>query len=188
VSHFLAAACILLWWTASALGGDIAERFPGAEWEHLAPDAAGWSAEQLKAAEDWSRKIGSTAVIVIHHGAIVGEWGDTASKTPLASVRKCLLSALIGIAVERGEINLTQTMAQAGIDDDEPSLSADEKTATVRDLLQARSGVYHAALYESPGMAARRPARFSHKPGTFWYYNNWDFNTLGAIYEHAARH
>jgi hypothetical protein len=36
-------------------------------------------------------------------------------------------------------------------------------------------------------MAARRPPRFSHKPGTFWYYNNWDFNSLGAIYEHAAR-
>ena len=31
-----------------------------------------------------------------------------------------------------------------------------------------------------------RPARFSHAPGTFWYYNNWDFNALGAIYEHAA--
>jgi CubicO group peptidase (beta-lactamase class C family) len=31
-----------------------------------------------------------------------------------------------------------------------------------------------------------RPARFSHAPGTFWYYNNWDFNALGAIYEHAT--
>jgi len=37
-------------------------------------------------------------------------------------------------------------------------------------------------------MAVRRPPRHSHPPGTFWYYNNWDFNTLGAIYEHAARH
>jgi CubicO group peptidase (beta-lactamase class C family) len=36
-------------------------------------------------------------------------------------------------------------------------------------------------------MVARRPARFSHKPGTFRYYNNWDFNALGVIYEHAAR-
>ena len=37
-------------------------------------------------------------------------------------------------------------------------------------------------------MAARRPPRFSHPHGTFWYYNNWDFNTLGAIYERATRH
>jgi CubicO group peptidase (beta-lactamase class C family) len=35
-------------------------------------------------------------------------------------------------------------------------------------------------------MAEQRPARFSHAPETFWYYNNWDFNALGAIYEHAT--
>jgi CubicO group peptidase (beta-lactamase class C family) len=42
-------------------------------------------------------------------------------------------------------------------------------------------------LYETHAAAAARPARHSHKPGTFWYYNNWDFNTLGTIYERAAR-
>ena len=35
-------------------------------------------------------------------------------------------------------------------------------------------------------MAAKRPPRGSHPPGTFWYYNNWDFNALGTIYEHAT--
>jgi CubicO group peptidase (beta-lactamase class C family) len=120
-------------------------------------------------------------------GALVAAWGDTAAKTKLASVRKSLLSALIGNAVERKDIDLQQTIGSLGIDDNEPSLSAEEKTATVRDLLRARPGVYHAALYETRGMAAARPARYSHKPGTFWYYNNWDFNTLGAIYEHATR-
>ena len=54
------------------------------------------------------------------------------------------------------------------------------------DLLEARSGVYHPALYETPAMAKQRPARGSHEPGTFWYYNNWDFNALGTIYEHAT--
>ena len=164
-----------------------AERFPGANWERVEPDGAGWSKEKLTKAEAWSKRIGSTAVMIVHHGAVVAEWGDTAAKTPLASVRKSLLSALIGNAVERGEINLAQTLGVLGIDDNEPSLTAEEKTATVGDLLKARSGIYHAALYETPGMAADRPPRFSHKPGTFWYYNNWDFNALGAIYEHAAR-
>jgi CubicO group peptidase (beta-lactamase class C family) len=32
-------------------------------------------------------------------------------------------------------------------------------------------------------MKKNRPARGSHTPGTFWYYNNWDFNALGAILE-----
>jgi CubicO group peptidase (beta-lactamase class C family) len=166
----------------------LADRFPAGEWEHADPAAIGWSTETLKQAEEWSHKIGSTAVMVIHHGAVVAEWGDTAAKTPLASVRKSLLNALIGNAVARGEIDLTKTIGSLGIDDTEPSLSPEEKTATVRDLLEARSGVYHAALYETAAMAAQRPPRHSHPPGTFWYYNNWDFNTLGAIYEHATRH
>jgi hypothetical protein len=57
----------------------------------------------------------------------------------------------------------------------------------VGDLLKARSGVYHPALYETPGMAAARPARGSYAPGVFWYYNNWDFNALGTIFEQATR-
>jgi CubicO group peptidase (beta-lactamase class C family) len=164
-----------------------AERFPQTIWERVDPGAAGWSKDKLAKAEAWSQRIGSTAAMIVHRGAVVAEWGDTAARTPLASVRKSLLSALIGNAVERGEIDLAQSIGALGIDDNEPSLTAEEKTATVRDLLAARSGIYHAALYESAGMAASRPPRFSHKPGTFWYYNNWDFNALGAIYERAVR-
>ena len=32
-------------------------------------------------------------------------------------------------------------------------------------------------------MRALRPGRGSHQPGAFYYYNNWDFNVLGAIFE-----
>ena len=32
-------------------------------------------------------------------------------------------------------------------------------------------------------MAADRPARGSHAPNTFFYYNNWDFNVAGVIFE-----
>ncbi len=74
-------------------------------------------------------------------------------------------------------------MADLGIDDNAPRLTPMEKQATVADLLKARSGVYHPALYETEGMKKRRPPRYSHPPGTFWYYNNWDFNALGTIFE-----
>lgn len=162
------------------------DRFPNADWERVDPEGAGWSRQQLEKAESWSRQINSIAVMVVHHGAVVAEWGDIAAKTELASVRKSVLSALIGIAVERKELELSRTIGSLGIDDNEPSLTPEEKTATVRDLLRSRSGVYHAARYETRGAAAMRPARHSNKPGTFWYYNNWDFNTLGTIYERAA--
>jgi CubicO group peptidase (beta-lactamase class C family) len=163
------------------------EHFPGLRWEHVSAETAGWSQRKLDEAGEWSRQIGSTAMMIVQHGLVVAEWDDTAEKAALASVRKSLLSALIGIAVARHQINLDATLGSLGIDDNAPSLSAEEKTATVRDLLEARSGVYHPACYETTRMAELRPARFSHKPGTFWYYNNWDFNVLGGIYEQAVR-
>jgi CubicO group peptidase (beta-lactamase class C family) len=178
-----AVLCLLL----AARVAAAADRFPEAAWERIDPEAAGWSTGKLAKAQQWSQRIGSTAVMVVHRGAVVAEWGDTSARTPLASVRKSLLGALIGIAVERGEIDLSRPIGALGIDDNEPSLTAEEKSATVRDLLMSRSGIYHPALYETAAMAAQRPRRHSHKPGSFWYYNNWDFNTLGTIYEHAVR-
>jgi CubicO group peptidase (beta-lactamase class C family) len=35
-------------------------------------------------------------------------------------------------------------------------------------------------------MQAIRPARGSHPPGAYWYYNNWDFNALGTIFDRAT--
>jgi CubicO group peptidase (beta-lactamase class C family) len=162
------------------------DRFPGAEWAHIAPAEDGWSDAGLADAKDWSNQIHSTAVMVIHRGMIVAEWGDTTKQTELASVRKSFLSALIGIAVGQGKMSLDSSLGQLGIDDNAPSLTDVEKTATVRMLLEARSGVYHPALYETAGEKRRRPQRYSHRPGTFWYYNNWDFNALGTVYEHAT--
>jgi CubicO group peptidase (beta-lactamase class C family) len=122
----------------------------------------------------------------IQHGQIVAKDGNLSERTELHSCRKSFLSALIGNAVARGQMHLDATLADLGIDDNPPSLTEAEKQATVRDLLEARSGVYHGAAYETNGMAAKRPERASHAPGTFWYYNNWDFNALGAIYEQTT--
>jgi CubicO group peptidase (beta-lactamase class C family) len=159
---------------------------PGADWDRLPPAKSGWSEAGLADARQLADRMHATGVMIVHHGAVVGEWGDTQRRTELASVRKSFLSALIGIAVAEGKISLDSTLAQLGIDDNPPSLTDLEKTATVRMLLQARSGVYHPALYETAAMAKARPPRGSHAPGTFWYYNNWDFNVLGTIYERAT--
>jgi CubicO group peptidase (beta-lactamase class C family) len=129
-----AVLCLLLAARVAAAG----DRFPEAAWERIDAEAAGWSTSKLAKAEQWSQRIGSIAVMVVHRGAVVAEWGDTSARTPLASVRNSLLSALIGIAVERGEIKLSQPIGALGIDDNEPSLTAEEKSATVRDLLMAR--------------------------------------------------
>jgi CubicO group peptidase (beta-lactamase class C family) len=155
--------------------------YPGAHWENRRP--AGWSAARLQAARDYSTTVSTAAVMVVQDGFVVNEWGETSAKFRCHSMRKSLLSALYGIHVKEGRIKLSATLASLGIDDNEPGLSAEEKLATVHDLLKARSGIYHPALYETAGMKAARPARYSHPPGTFWYYNNWDFNALGTIFE-----
>ena len=162
------------------------DSFPGTEWERVTPAQSGWSEAVLTQARAFSEQFAGSAVVIVQHGKIVAEWGDTAKRMELASVRKSLLSALIGIAVSENLIDLDSTLGKLGIDDNAPSLTDVEKAATVRQLLEARSGVCRPTLYETPAMARARPPRGSHPPGTFWYYNNWDFNTLGTIYDHAT--
>jgi CubicO group peptidase (beta-lactamase class C family) len=181
----LVCVIVVFAWVA-APHAQLPARYPGATWQELPASESGWSDTQLEAAKSYSQQIGSAAVVVVQHGAIVATWGAANSDMLLNSARKSLLSALIGIAVARGQIDLNATMGQLGIDDVPPSLTAAEKQATVRQLLEARSGIYHGANYETPSMAALRPARGSHPSGTHWYYNNWDFNALGAIYERAV--
>jgi CubicO group peptidase (beta-lactamase class C family) len=168
----------------SALSSAAAGYYPGAAWERLPePESLGWSIAKLRAARDYAATIHTAAVMIVVDGRVLDEWGDTNVRYNVHSIRKSFLSALYGIAVGQGAIRLSDPLSLLGIDDNEPSLTELEKTATVGDLLKARSGIYHLALYEAPSMATARPPRGSHAPGTFWYYNNWDFNALGTVFE-----
>jgi CubicO group peptidase (beta-lactamase class C family) len=160
--------------------------FPGKIWERTTPAKVGWAIDVMQQAQAYCERIGTASFVVVQHGKVIESGGDIAQRLELHSVRKSLLNSLIGIAVNEDRIHLTDTLAKLGIDDVAPSLSESEKQATVQQLLQARSGVYHVSLYETNGERRMRPERGSHAPGAFWYYNNWDFNTLGAIYEHAV--
>ncbi len=78
------------------------------------PVAQGWSFEKLSRALLYAREIGSTAVIVLHDGKVVLEWGKTTLRIKSHSVRKSLLSALYGISVEKGLIDLNATISDIG--------------------------------------------------------------------------
>jgi CubicO group peptidase (beta-lactamase class C family) len=69
----------------------------------------------------------------------------------LSSIRKSLLTALYGAPVHDGRINLDDTLEELEIDDD-PPLTQREKQATLRMLLQSRSGVYHSYVGGTPDM------------------------------------
>lgn len=153
---------------------------PAAHWQEAAETAQSQAVSRL--VEEYAALEKPTAIMVVQDGRVVTGWGALDRKVNVASVRKSLLSALYGIAIAADRIRLTKSLAELGIDDKPPRLSATEKRATIRDLIMARSGIYHAAAYETRDIKAKRPARGSHEPGTYWFYNNWDFNVLGTIY------
>lgn len=151
--------------------------------EYVAPETVGWSTAGLEEAEKYAEETGSAAVMALYDGKVFFSWGDIDGRYPCHSIRKTFLSALYGIYEEQGEIDLGLTVGELDIDDIPPCLTSVEKSATIRDLLKSRSGVYHEAAGESRSMMERRPVRGSHLPGMYYYYNNWDFNVLGTIFE-----
>jgi|SRR5262245_43388091 len=163
------------------------EAFPGRSWEPaMSPESSGWSASGIAALGASVDSLGSAAFMLVTRGRVVAAWGDTARSFQMHSVRKSFLSALCGIAVSEGKLDTSKTLGLLGIGEKGVTLSPDEKRARVADLLRARSGVYLPAAGENDFMRAGRPARGSHAPGTFWYYNNWDFNALGTIYRQQS--
>lgn len=153
------------------------EYIPGKSWP--VADAADWSRPRLEEVSRVLSQGGSTALMVVESGRPVFQWGDAARKSSVASVRKSLLNILYGIFIAEGQIDPAATLADLEIDDVEP-LTEPERRATVADLLKARSGVYHPAVY---GTDRDRPARGSHSAGEFFFYNNWDFNVLATVLE-----
>ena len=150
--------------------------------EYVSPEAVGYSSEKLVEAKKLVEQSGYAAVMALYDGKVFFSWGDITRNYWCHSIRKPFLSALYGIYVGRGDINLDASLAMLNIDDIPPSLTPEEKQATVKHLLMSRSGVYHEAAAEAQIMIDTRPPRGSHAPDTFFYYNNWDFNALGTIF------
>lgn len=126
----------------------------------------------------------TTGMVVLHDGEVVYEYGDTKETSYNASVRKSILAMLYGKYVEDGTIDLTQTIGDLGIDEDD-GLLPQEKEATVNDIITARSGVFHIPAnggYDK----ANALKRGSVKHGEYFLYNNWDFNVAGFILEQAT--
>jgi CubicO group peptidase (beta-lactamase class C family) len=157
--------------------------YPDSSWEKLDQlHLSDW--DSLKLADLRKFVIDSaqtTGLIIIYRGKILFEYGDVVELSYLASARKSILSMIYGPFVKNGKINLSKTLSQLGFEDNGGLLPI-EKQATIKDLLTARSGIYHAA--SNPGdETAIAPQRGTKQPGTFFLYNNWDFNAAGAVFE-----
>ena len=175
--------------TAAAVGQGGAPRtraqrdqttFPEAEWLRFPASER----SQSTALAGVLRGGATTGCLVIQSGRVLFEYGDVRETSYIASARKSLVSMLFGKYVANGTVPLGKTLRALGIDDIDGLLPS-ELDATVGDLLAARSGVYHPAA--NLGDASNRaPKRGSVRHGTYFLYNNWDFNALGTILERVT--
>ncbi len=156
---------------------------PGYRFSYSDPETMGFSREKLDTLAAFLSEAGSSAMILMVDEQVIFQWGDVKKKHTIHSIRKAMLNSLYGIKISQGIIDTTRTLGDLDIDDIEPSLSGEEKGARIADLLKSRSGVYHHAAAVSTGMLYGKPERGAHSPGEHYYYNNWDFNVLGAILE-----
>jgi len=152
--------------------------FPINEWKIVDNVADfGWSDKRLKIVEEYFDFIGSQSLMIIENGNLIASFGDLEKKFRIYSMRKSLLGMLYGCYID-STIILSATLSDYRIDDIHPSLEGVEKDATIKDLLTSTSGIYHKAASTDN----KPPKRFSHQPGEYFYYNNWDFNALGTIF------
>ena len=183
----------------------------GDNWAHLTPEKAGMdkalldeavafakTQETTQMAPDFSTQeeifgklLGpmptsraATNGIVLRHGYIVAEWGDTQRPDPTYSVAKSVLSTVTGITIERGMIPdvhdpVAKLIHDGGYESDQ------NKAITWENHLQQTSE-WEGSLWgknsdfvgkEAFGKGERKP-RTLQKPGTYYEYNDVRINRM----------
>ncbi len=157
------------------------------EWSYNKnPKNTGWNSDKIEKFNTYIiDSTNVTGLVIIHNSQIIFEYGDIIENSYIASCRKSVLAMLYGKYVENGTINLDKTIEQLEIDDVKGILPI-EKRATIKDLISARSGVYHPEGYAG-GMQEFAPKRGSIIPSTYWLYSNWDFNVAGFVFEQETK-
>ncbi len=192
---------------------------PDAEWERRSPDELGMHAGRLREAvahaeanetrwpRDVSRMVGRgekpphneilgptkprgpTSGLILRHGYIAAEWGDPGRADMTFSATKSYLSAVAGLAYDRGLIRDPQDLVRDYVGDggfDPPHNSQ----IRWHHLLQQTSE-WEGTLFDKPEMIDRNRSvgvdsgaekgtyRELQTPGTFYEYNDVRVNRLG---------
>ncbi len=157
----------------------------GADWAQVRPSKHGFDNQQMREIRRYViDSMNTTGLMVIVGGECIFKYGNVERLSYLASCRKSVLAMLYGKYVENGTIDLDKTIGEIGITDHGGLLPVEQK-ATVRHLIQARSGVYHQASTSGSALDNPKivPERGSKRPGSYFLYNNWDFNAAGTVFE-----
>ena len=169
---------------------DDGRNWPGEAWEEGSPGDYGMDADTLEEARDYVFGNGfeTQSVVIIKDGVLVAEWyaDGTDRDTPVTtwSAGKSVTSALIGIGIRDGRLNLDDTIGRYISDWSE----GPNATLTIRHLLEMRSGLdpnyeHSSGVYgeQSDQLAYsldRLPVR---DPGIQFSYVNEDSMVLGEV-------
>lgn len=101
----------------------------------LLPPGSALSSDQAKLIEARARTLRSAAIVVVKDGREVLAWGDVDALFDVRSIRKSVLSLVIGQLVKEAELDLGASLASLDIDDSHFTLNPAERAATVQQLM-----------------------------------------------------
>ncbi|WP_051023015.1 serine hydrolase domain-containing protein [Nocardia pneumoniae] len=167
--------------------------FPSSAWERVAPADAAFDAVALNALVSEAAAAESSCLAVVRDGkVVVDDHGPGPDMTPreVFSVTKSFTGLLVGVAVRRGELTLSDKVA-----DYIPQWrGTPSEWVTVEHLLTNTSGREWdpATDYGAMAMRAADKSAFAiglgqeAEPGTTWVYNNSAVQVLSKVLETAT--
>ncbi len=160
------------------------------------PKAQGMDAKQLAQALRTIEQEGLAvhSMLVIRNGAIVTERYyspyEQSTKHDLHSIAKSVLSALVGIAIDKGFIGSVEDPVLSYFPDDIPNDDPRKKAITVEHLLTMSSGLSQIdtleMLQSEDAVQYVLDLEITSEPGTTWDYNDGNYHLLSAIIQQAT--
>jgi len=146
-------------------------------WDKVTPQSLGWDASKLKEAVQFAGANDSTALIVLYKGKIVAEeywqrWGAR-SRANIASAAKSIMSTLIGIAQQQGNLRIDDFVSGYLGDGWSKAPLEKEQAITIKHLLTMTSGLNQRLEYEA-------------EPGTKWVYSTLAYHQFMGVVEKAT--
>ncbi len=130
------------------------------------------------------RERGATNGIILRHGYIVAEWGDTKRVDPTYSVAKSFLSTLLGLAIDKRLIKGVNEPVRKYVGDGGYESVHNAKITWEEHVRQTSEweGVMWGKSHDFFGVEefgkGRREPRQLREPGTYWEYNDVRINRL----------
>ena len=132
--------------------------------------------------------------LVVRHGYVVGEWGDTGRVDMAFSLTKTFLSTAVGVAWQQGLIRDVNDKVHGYMPPGVDLFEAPHNQPITWDHLLRQTSDWQGTLWDKPDWADRPEGtpdqwdrRTLHEPGTHYKYNDVRVNVLALAALHVIR-